>query len=402
MARAAAISTSKAVPAPRRTRALVTRSRKAYTIGDFTVEGRPLGKGGYAFVHRVVSKRGAAYAVKELRHAMRDHKDAVRRFQREFQVTSTLAHPNIVKMHECFEANGTWNIRMELIDGASLEELVRAGERFDAAHAAALALPLLSALEFAHLHGAVHRDVKPGNVLVSRAGLAKLTDFGIARLEDAQVTREGILLGTPSYMSPEQLAGRRGAEIDGRSDLYSLAVVIYELVARKHPHGIKPKSDIYDIIRIKNEQDPAPLTVEGAEELAPLLARALARRPEDRFASAGEMAVALKRVAASKRALKDELARRVAAAARASAARNRRKRAATPRDALANVLAAAPWRRYAAVAMASAAALGLAAGLWVSRHPDAAARIEAAAKRTLEHTVIPVLERARHEAGDRP
>ncbi|MBK7972958.1 MAG: protein kinase [Deltaproteobacteria bacterium] len=176
----------------------------------------------------------------------------------------------------------------------------------------------------------MHRDVKPGNVLVSRAGLAKLTDFGIARLEDAQVTREGILLGTPSYMSPEQLAGRRGAEIDGRSDLYSLAVVIYELVARKHPHGIKPKSDIYDIIRIKNEQDPAPLTVEGAEELAPLLARALARRPEDRFASAGEMAVALKRVAASKRALKDELARRVAAAARASAARNRRKRAPHP------------------------------------------------------------------------
>lgn len=400
MARAAAMSTSKAVPAPRRTRALVTRSRKAYTIGDFTVEGRPLGKGGYAFVHKVVSKRGATYAVKELRHAMRDHRDAVRRFQREFQVTSTLAHPNIVKMHECFEANGTWNIRMELIEGVSLEELVRSGERFDAAHAAALALPLLSALEFAHQHGAVHRDVKPGNILVSRAGVAKLTDFGIARLEDAQVTREGLLLGTPSYMSPEQLAGRRGADIDGRTDLYSLAVVLYELVARKHPHGLKPKSDIYEIIRIKNEQDAAPLTVEGAEALAPVVARALARNPEDRFASAGDMAAALKRVAASKRALKDELAKRVARAARAQAARGKRKRAVTPRDALAEMLAAAPWRRYAAVAVASAAALGLAAGLWVSRHPEAAARIEAAAQRTLEHTVIPVLERARGEAGE--
>lgn len=335
--------------------------------------------------------------------------------EREAAVLASLSHPRLPAYVEHFEEGGALYLVMERIEGVplfgpgearggDLAPPSRALARLGEAEVVRMIREVGEVL--AYLHGrappVVHRDVKPGNVLVSRAGLAKLTDFGIARLEDAQVTREGILLGTPSYMSPEQLAGRRGAEIDGRSDLYSLAVVIYELVARKHPHGIKPKSDIYDIIRIKNEQDPAPLTVEGAEELAPLLARALARRPEDRFASAGEMAVALKRVAASKRALKDELARRVAAAARASAARNRRKRAATPRDALANVLAAAPWRRYAAVAMASAAALGLAAGLWVSRHPDAAARIEAAAKRTLEHTVIPVLERARHEAGDRP
>ncbi len=399
MARTAARAASRASSQPRRTRALAAASRKSYVIGDYTVVGSPIGKGGYAFVHHVVSKRGASYAIKELRHALKDQRDTVRRFQREFEVTAALGHPNIVKMHECFEANGTWNIRMELIDGTSLESLMRGGDRFPAPLVAALGLPLLAALGFAHRSGAVHRDVKPGNVLVSRAGHVKLTDFGIARLEDVQVTREGILLGTPAYMSPEQLAGKRGAEIDARSDLYSLGVVLYELAARKHPLAIRPKSDIYEIIRVKNERDPTPLAVDGGDALAEVLAKALARDPADRFANADDMAAALRPIAAPKRALKDMLGKRVRAASARPSGRKRApgrgKKPAVP------ALAASRWRRYAALAASGAAAVGLAAGLWVAWHPEAVASLERHARQVYERTVGSVLERAREEAGER-
>ncbi len=374
-------------------------SRKAYTIGDYRVEGRPLGKGGYAFVHHVVSKRGASYAMKELRHALRDQRDAVKRFHHEFEVTSALEHPNVVKMHECFEANGTWNIRMELVDGASLEAVARAGEAFRPDVAAALALPLLSALEFAHESGTVHRDVKPANVLVSRAGVPKLTDFGIARVEDAQVTREGLLLGTPSYMSPEQLSGRRGNEIDGRSDLYSLAVVLYELVTKRHPHGVKPKSDIYEVIRIKNEEQPKPLALAGAEPLEAVLHRALARAADERFANAAEMAEALRPIAASKRELKKALADRVAALPVRDAERSRGKRGGAVEGATPDALAV-PWLRgYAPLAAASGALLAALAGVWMALHPGTLARLEDGLRAAFDRHVEPVVEKARHEAA---
>ncbi len=155
-------------------------------------------------------------------------------FRREAQAAANLSHPNIVPVFDWGEDNGTYFIVMELVDGTSLADMLRGGRTLTASHSAGLIAQVASALGYAHRNGVVHRDVKPGNILIASDGQVKVTDFGIAQAMsvDDQLAEEGSVMGTATYFSPEQA---EGAPVDGRSDIYSLGVVLYEMLAGRPP-----------------------------------------------------------------------------------------------------------------------------------------------------------------------
>src|SRR3954466_8302426 len=194
---------------------------------------RKLGTGGMANVYLAEDEvLGRRVAIKILndRHAGDDQ--FVERFRREAKNAASLSHPNIVSIYDRGEAEGTYYIAMEYLDGRSLKELIVARGPAPVNVAIEYARQILSAIRFAHRHGIVHRDIKPHNVLVDAEGRLKVTDFGIARAGASQMTEAGSIIGTAQYLSPEQA---RGAPVDQTSDLYSLGVVLYELLTGEVP-----------------------------------------------------------------------------------------------------------------------------------------------------------------------
>src|SRR5213082_3196148 len=194
---------------------------------------RKLGTGGMANVYLAEDEvLGRRVAIKILndRHAGDDQ--FVERFRREAKNAASLSHPNIVSIYDRGEAEGTYYIAMEYLDGRSLKELILSRGDAPIAVVVEYARQILSALRLAHRHGIVHRDIKPHNVLVDGEGRVKVTDFGIARAGASQMTEAGSIVGTAQYLSPEQA---RGGDVDQRSDLYSLGVVLYELLTGKTP-----------------------------------------------------------------------------------------------------------------------------------------------------------------------
>ena len=226
------------------------------------------------------------------RHANDDQ--FVERFRREAKNAAALSHPNIVSIYDRGEAEGTYYIAMEYLDGRSLKELIVTRGDAPVGIAVEYARQILSALKFAHRHGIVHRDIKPHNVLVNAEGAVKVTDFGIARAGASQMTEAGSIVGTAQYLSPEQA---RGGDVDQRSDLYSLGVVLYELLTGTVPFS----GDTPVEIAMKHlSQTPEPPSKRRAgipRELDMVVMRALAKDPADRYQSADEMEADLDRVA---------------------------------------------------------------------------------------------------------
>ena len=239
---------------------------------------------------------GRPVALKVLISELSSDSAFVARFRREAQAAANLSHPNIVPIFDWGEAESTYFIVMEYVDGEALSSIIRTQSPIPAAQAASIASDIAKALAYAHRHGVVHRDVKPGNVLITADGQVKVTDFGIARAmgADEQVTQTGLVMGTATYFSPEQA---QGFAVDGRSDIYSLGVVLYEMVTGKPPFsGESPVSIAYQHVR-ERPQPPSLVNPEIPASLEAVILQAMAKSPADRYQSADAMRADLDRFA---------------------------------------------------------------------------------------------------------
>lgn len=211
----------------------------------------------------------------------------VERFRREAQSAAALNHSNIVGIYDWGQEDGTYFIVMEYVEGRTLSDILRSEGPVDPRHASEVAAEIASALSFAHRAGVVHRDVKPGNVLVTTTGSVKVTDFGIARQgASAGLTQTGSVMGTATYFSPEQA---QGLPVDGRSDVYSLGVVLYEMVTGVVPFtGDSPVSVAYKHVR-ETPILPSRRNPDLPADLEQIILTAMAKDPDHRYQSADDM-----------------------------------------------------------------------------------------------------------------
>ena len=257
--------------------------------GRYRLEGR-LGFGGMSTVHLAFDQRlERQVAVKLLAEHLAEDPTFVSRFQREAQAAARLVHPNIVQVFDSGqdEHSGQYFIVMEYIEGASCAEILRDDGWVEVDEAISIIDQACEGLHYAHRHGVVHRDVKPGNLLRAREGEVKLADFGIAKAtEQSSITQVGSVLGTAAYLAPEQA---RGEEAGPSADLYALGVVAYQLISGRLPYEA---GSLTELALKQQRETPAMLDTLVAAvpaELAHAVAISLALDPRDRYASAREM-----------------------------------------------------------------------------------------------------------------
>jgi serine/threonine protein kinase len=213
------------------------------------------------------------------------------RFQREAQAAGVLSHPNIVNVFDYGEDNGVLYLIMEYLEGKSLEKLVEGHNILPIETIIPMYDQVCGALDHAHQHGIIHRDIKPANIMILDNGLVKVTDFGIAKMVSMEITHPQQVLGTPKYMSPEQVKGRR---VDGRSDIFSLGVILYSLVTGEEPF---PGQNITTVIyKIINESPIPPRELDASIHpgLSYVICKALAKSPDERYQTCRELADDLK------------------------------------------------------------------------------------------------------------
>ena len=266
--------------------------RKARIIGDRYQLGRVIGRGGMATIHEAMDLRlERPVAVKLLRPEAAADADLADRFRREALAATVLRHPNIVACLDTGTDDGQPYLVMDLVDGEDLAERLKRGGRLAPTHAARIGLDVARALGVAHVRGIVHRDVKPGNILLASDGRAMVTDFGIARLAaDAEAARPGTTLGSVHYFSPEQA---KGATTTPASDVYGLGLVLYEAMTGARAFGGET-TDAIALARI-GATPPSPRSIrpEVPVDLDAVVRRALAPEPADRYANGNAMATAL-------------------------------------------------------------------------------------------------------------
>lgn len=242
----------------------------------------PLGEGGMAAVYKAYQPSMERYvAIKVLPRQMAISQEFLARFKLEAKLLAQLQHPHILPVFDYGETDGYTYIVMSYIKSGTLADLMKT-RRFSMAEIGAIISQIGSALGYAHMRGMIHRDVKPSNVLIDETGNCLLTDFGLARMVEApsNLTSSGAIMGTPSYMSPEQGAGTK---IDKRSDIYSLGVILFELLAGRVPYTAETPVAIV----FKHIQDPLPsvrkYNPDLSAEIEAILYKALAKNPEDRY-----------------------------------------------------------------------------------------------------------------------
>ena len=261
-------------------------------LGRYQVE-KELGKGAMGVVYqgrdpkinRVVAIKTMALSQEFDEEELADVKE---RFFREAETAGRLNHPNIVTMYDAGEEHDLAYIAMEFLKGRDLVPFTKPGALLPLPKVVSIVARVADALAYAHGHNVVHRDVKPANVMYEpESDQVKVTDFGIARITDSSKTKTGMVLGTPSYMSPEQLSGKK---IDGRSDLFSLGVMLFQLVCGQLPFTGESMAQL--MFKIANEPHPDPRTINAQipEALARVIDRALCKEVEQRYQDGEDMA----------------------------------------------------------------------------------------------------------------
>ncbi|MDH4339076.1 MAG: Stk1 family PASTA domain-containing Ser/Thr kinase [Thermoleophilia bacterium] len=256
---------------------------------------RKLGGGGMADVYLAEDQElGRRVAIKMLHARYANDEQFVERFRREATHAAGLSHPNIVSIFDRGEADGSYFIVMEYVEGRTLKELIRSRGDCPVPVAIAYTRQILAGLRYAHRNGVIHRDIKPHNVIVDPEGVIKVTDFGIARAGVSQMTEEGAIIGTAQYLSPEQA---RGAPVDQTSDLYSTGIVLFELLTGEVP--FTGDSPVEIAMKHLSEVPPIPseLRPDVPDDLDLVVVRALAKEPADRYKSAAAMDADLETVA---------------------------------------------------------------------------------------------------------
>lgn len=253
-----------------------------------------LGRGAMGVVYSARDPRIERFvALKALHRQYADDEYFVQRFFKEAVAIGRLSHPNIVTVYDVGQDQGTIFIAMELLKGRSISDLARE-RRLGTDEIVRIGIQVAEALDYAHGRGIVHRDIKPANIMITEENQVKITDFGIAHVEDVSATLQtqaGEILGTPVYMSPEQVLGKPS---DGRSDLYSLGVILYELAVGKRPFGGATMALIFKEVTDRKPQTPAAADPSIPRPLSEIIMRCLEKNPDRRFQSGREMAEALR------------------------------------------------------------------------------------------------------------
>jgi len=265
-------------------------------FGRFEVQ-KELGKGAMGVVYLGKDpKIGREVAIKTLALSQEFEADELadvkQRFFREAETAGRLSHPNIVTIYDTGEEHDFCYIAMELLKGGDLAPYTKAGNLLPVDQVVSITARVADALGYAHRQGVVHRDIKPANMMYHReSDTLKVTDFGIARLTDSSRTKTGMVLGTPSYMSPEQLAGKR---IEGRSDLFSLGVTLYQLLCGRLPFEGESMAQLMFKIASEPPTDILAINPALAPSLVAFVERALAKNPDERFQTGEEFGAALR------------------------------------------------------------------------------------------------------------
>lgn len=259
-----------------------------------------LGQGAMGVVYRAIDpllERTVAIKTISLDLSRDEFEEFERRFYREASSAGRLNHPNIVTIHDVGNTDNIAYMAMEFLEGEELRDILDAGGALAPERIAEIVSQVADGLAFAHRNGVVHRDIKPSNIMILTNGAVKITDFGIALIPSSSRTVAGMILGSPKYMSPEQVVGQ---EVDGRADIFSLGVVLYEMLTGQPPFTGDNISAI--MFRILNEMPTAPCTLkpELPEAFNYIVARALAKHPDERYQSAAEMAEDLRQYLALK------------------------------------------------------------------------------------------------------
>ncbi len=256
-----------------------------------------IGSGGMAVVYKGIQESlKRTVAIKALKTSVSSDKDVVKRFEREAMSIASFQHENIITVYDFFQERGALFIIMEFVEGIDLYDLLDRTGKIPYDIAAIISLQVARALDYAHFRGVIHRDVKPANIIISKLGTVKLSDFGIARVEESDLTEYGVGLGTPAYMSPEQALGGR---LDHRSDIFSLGIVLYQMITGNKPFQDDTERSALEKIREDIPPPPRTIAPNVPKILERIIFRCIEKSADDRFGSTQELVVALEQFLAS-------------------------------------------------------------------------------------------------------